>query len=263
MACLDRIRNTYGRCPVWNCDKHPAKDGDFQSEMDISSSTDTAPEIDEEEEIAPWKRNGIMHGSGFQLVSPCKAARPTTMEMDTTPVETTNKFSQLDEGNAPITPPRKIPEINLKVTANVNQTLKEICQQFPHTENRLQKDFIRIRADSEDSRGKIIKFLKEKNLEFVLSEAFEDRPLKVVIRDLPREMDKQEIQQCLEEAGFKIERITQMKNFREKCLHPLFLTDVKKIGNYANIYNFKELCYYRIKVEPYRKRKKATIHFDC
>ncbi|GBO18537.1 hypothetical protein AVEN_206284-1 [Araneus ventricosus] len=26
MACLDRIRNAYGRCPVWNCEKHPAKD---------------------------------------------------------------------------------------------------------------------------------------------------------------------------------------------------------------------------------------------
>ncbi|GBM25295.1 hypothetical protein AVEN_172099-1 [Araneus ventricosus] len=76
-------------------------------------------------------------------------------------------------------------------------------------------------------------------------------------------MDKQEIQQCLEEKGFKIERITQMKNFREKSLLPLFLTDVKKIGNYANIYNIKELRYYRIKVEPYRKRKKATICFNC
>ncbi|GBO18536.1 hypothetical protein AVEN_206283-1 [Araneus ventricosus] len=75
-------------------------------------------------------------------------------------------------------------------------------------------------------------------------------------------MDKQEIQQCLEEKGFKIVRITQMKSFKEKSLLPLFLTDVKKIGNYTNIYNISELCYCRIKVEPYRKRKKATICFN-
>ncbi|GBM97032.1 hypothetical protein AVEN_234754-1 [Araneus ventricosus] len=188
MASLDKIRNAYRRCPVWNCDKHPAKGGNYQNEMDISSSTDTAPEIDEEEEIAPLKEKEINRGV-FQTVSLHKAARPTTMEVDTTLVETTNKFFQLAEGNAPITSPRRIPEINLKVTPNVNQTLKEICQQFPQTENRLQNDFFRIRADSEDSREKIIKFLKEKNLEFVLSEAFEDRPLKIVIQDLPREMD--------------------------------------------------------------------------
>ncbi|GBM25293.1 hypothetical protein AVEN_172100-1 [Araneus ventricosus] len=153
MACLDRVRNAYGRCPVWNCDKHPATDGNFQNEMYISSSTETAPEIDEEGKIAPWKEKGINHGV-FQTVSPHKVARPTTMEVDPTPVEMTNKFSQLAEGNAPITSPRRIPEINLKVAPNVNQTLKEICQQFPLTENRLQKDFIRIRADSEDSREK-------------------------------------------------------------------------------------------------------------
>ncbi|GBN88757.1 hypothetical protein AVEN_116850-1 [Araneus ventricosus] len=171
MACLDKIRNAYGRCPVWNCDKHPAKDGNYQNEMDISSSTDTAPEIDEEEEIAPWKEKGITHAE-FQIVPPRKAARPTTMEMDTTPVETTNKFSQPAEGNAPITSPRRIPEINLKVTPNVNQTLKEICQQFPQTENRLQKDFIRIRADSDDSRGKIIKYLKENEMDIKLGIRF-------------------------------------------------------------------------------------------
>ncbi|GBL86900.1 hypothetical protein AVEN_218649-1 [Araneus ventricosus] len=94
----------------------------------------------------------------------CKLKLLSGMEVDPTPVEKTNKFFQLAEGNAPITSPRRIPEINLKVTPNVNQTLKEICQQFPLTDSRLQKDFIRIRADSEDSRGKIIKFLKEKNL---------------------------------------------------------------------------------------------------
>ncbi|GBL99121.1 hypothetical protein AVEN_64116-1 [Araneus ventricosus] len=125
MACLDKVRNAYGRCPVWNWDKHPATDGNYQNEMDISSSMDTAPEIDEEEEIPPWKEKGINHRV-FQTVSPRKAARSTTMEVDPTPVETTNKFSQLAEGNAPITSPRRIPEINLKVTPNVNQTLKEI-----------------------------------------------------------------------------------------------------------------------------------------
>ncbi|GBM25684.1 hypothetical protein AVEN_207457-1 [Araneus ventricosus] len=86
MACLDRIRNFYGRCPVWNCKKYPAKDGEYSSEMDISSGTDmdTTSQVDEQEQITAWIRNENMHGSDFQLVSPRKAARPTTMEMETT-----------------------------------------------------------------------------------------------------------------------------------------------------------------------------------
>ncbi|GBO34607.1 hypothetical protein AVEN_148412-1 [Araneus ventricosus] len=76
-------------------------------------------------------------------------------------------------------------------------------------------------------------------------------------------MDKNEILQSLEEKVFKIERITQMKNCREKTLLPHYLTDIKKIGNYTNIYKLKEICYYRVKVEPYHKRKKAVICFNC
>ncbi|GBN47371.1 hypothetical protein AVEN_245672-1 [Araneus ventricosus] len=76
-------------------------------------------------------------------------------------------------------------------------------------------------------------------------------------------MDQLEITQSLEEKGFKIERITQMKNYREKTLLPLYLANIKKSGNFTNIYNIKDLCYYRVKIEPYRKRTKAIIFFNC
>ncbi|GBN68906.1 hypothetical protein AVEN_150408-1 [Araneus ventricosus] len=140
-------------------------------------------------------------------------------------------------------------------------------QQQPDTQGNLpavskngkRKEFIGIKGDTDINREKIICLLKEKKLEFVLSETYENRPIKVVIRHLPKEMDLQEITHSLEEKGFKIERITQMKNYREKTLLPLYLVDIKKIGNLTNIYNIKDLCYYRVKVEPYRKRTKAII----
>ncbi|GBO34608.1 hypothetical protein AVEN_148413-1 [Araneus ventricosus] len=93
----------------------------------------------------------------------------------------TNMFSQLGEKKTPKIAPRNIPEIILKVIDNCNLILKEICQQFPKTENRLRKDFIGIRADTEENRERIINFFKEKKVEFVPNESFEDRPMKVVI----------------------------------------------------------------------------------
>ncbi|GBM60026.1 hypothetical protein AVEN_147589-1 [Araneus ventricosus] len=95
------------------------------------------------------------------------------------------------------------------------------------------------------------------------SEAYEDRPLKVVIRDLPINMEIPEIIQNLEEKGYKIGRASQMKNYKEKTPLPLYLIDVKKYGNYANIFNEKQICYFRVKVVPYRQRKKATICYNC
>ncbi|GBM03816.1 hypothetical protein AVEN_231292-1 [Araneus ventricosus] len=259
MACVDiSIANT-GRCPVLNCSMHPtARNSDTRSEGEASICTDmdTSSLADEQDPKTPEEA----HENDFQMVLPCKAAKITHQEEENTTIQTANKFSQLGVQDTP----RNIPEINLKVTINSNLILKEICQQFPNTENRLRKEFIGIKTNTELNREKIIILLKEKKLEFMLTyETYESRPLKVVIRHLPREMDQQEITQSLEEKGFKIERITQMKNYREKTLLPLYLADIKKIGNFANIYNNKELCYFRVKIEPYRKRTKAIICFNC
>ncbi|GBO46068.1 hypothetical protein AVEN_20323-1 [Araneus ventricosus] len=54
-----------------------------------------------------------------------------------------------------------------------------------------------------------------------------------------------------------------MKNYKEKRPLPLCLIDVQKYGNYANIYNEKQLCYLKVTIVPYRQRKKATICFNC
>ncbi|GBO30212.1 hypothetical protein AVEN_135352-1 [Araneus ventricosus] len=76
-------------------------------------------------------------------------------------------------------------------------------------------------------------------------------------------MEISEIIQNLEEKGYKIGRASQMKNCKEKTPLPLYLIDVKKSGNYANIFNEKQICYFRVKVVPYRQRKKATICYNC
>ncbi|GBN39763.1 hypothetical protein AVEN_110052-1 [Araneus ventricosus] len=94
-------------------------------------------------------------------------------------------------------------------------------------------------------------------------EAYEDRPIKVVIRDLPISVETSEIIQSLEEKGYTIGRASQMKSYKEKALLPLYLIDVKKIGNYTNIFNEKQICCFRVKVVPYRKRKKAIICYNC
>ncbi|GBN36104.1 hypothetical protein AVEN_152059-1 [Araneus ventricosus] len=56
-------------------------------------------------------------------------------------------------------------------------------------------------------------------------------------------MEISEITQSLEEKGYKTGRASQMKNYKEKRSLPLYLIDVQKHDNYANIYKQKQLCY--------------------
>ncbi|GBN49248.1 hypothetical protein AVEN_246191-1, partial [Araneus ventricosus] len=160
--------------------------------------------------------------SEFKIVSPKKAAK-TQPELPKTPVKTANKYQELT--NLPENNPQ-VPAINLKLDADYNLTLQEIHSMFPETENKLIKGFICIQANSEDNRQKIIDILKKNNKEFVLSEAREDRPLKIVIKWLPVNQDKEELKDILESKGFKIIRISQLTNYRQKTLYPYFLVDV-------------------------------------
>ncbi|GBM56176.1 hypothetical protein AVEN_226079-2-1, partial [Araneus ventricosus] len=184
------------------------------------------------------------------------------LENALTPVKAANTFNLLTEEKTQESGIKSVPEISLKRTANSNPVLRENYQRYPKTENRLRRGFIGIKADTDENRQNIINFLKEKGLEFVLSEAQEDRPVKVVVRDLPTDIEITEITQNLEEKGCKMGRVSQMKNFKEKKPLPLYLIDVKKHGNYTNIYNEKQICYYKVKVVPYRQRKKAAICFN-
>ncbi|GBN08056.1 Nucleic-acid-binding protein from transposon X-element [Araneus ventricosus] len=228
-----------GPCPVMNCPKH------HETRKEDAMDTETGQYGD--------------HNSEFKVVSPKKAAKNSATKINS-PILTANKFQELTnlEENKP-----EIPAINLKIDSTYNLTLQEIHSNFPETENKLIKGFISIQANSPENRIKIIELLKRNNKEFVLSEAREDRPLKIVIKWLPIDQDKEELREILESNGFKILRISQLRNFREKTLYPYFLIDVVKTENCLNIYNLKTIKHLRIKVEPYRKKNRVTICFKC
>ncbi|GBO35437.1 hypothetical protein AVEN_19820-1, partial [Araneus ventricosus] len=84
-----------------------------------------------------------------------------------------------------------------------------------------------------------------------------------VIKQLSEETNPQDIVDDLASRGYVINRISQMKNYKLKKLLPLFLLEVKKIGNYKNIFNERNICYFRTKIEPYRRKGKSIICYNC
>ncbi|CAL1277939.1 unnamed protein product [Larinioides sclopetarius] len=121
----------------------------------------------------------------------------------------------------------------------------------------------RIQPSNEEQRQEIISILKKKNREFILKETYGERPLKVVVRELPPDFDRDLIKDALENKGYTINRVVQMKNYKEKKLLPLFLVDVKRTGNYKNIFQESTISYYLAKIVPYRRRNKPTICYNC
>ncbi|GBN54580.1 hypothetical protein AVEN_79119-1 [Araneus ventricosus] len=161
----------------------------------------------------------------FKLVPTHKAAKARPAETNHI-IETSNKFVHLTENeNEP--PKISVPTINLKLTDDYNLTLQEIYRQFPKTSNKFDRGFIRITPFSLEERDKIIELLNQSGKEYVLSEAPENRPVKIVIKGLPA-THKNLIAKELEENDFKVLRINQLRNFRLKTFHPIFLVEISK-----------------------------------
>ncbi|GBN64465.1 hypothetical protein AVEN_105737-1 [Araneus ventricosus] len=240
---------TLGTCPLSDCQKHHAS---------LPENMDTDKQV---RSTSPSEKD-------FKIVSPRKAAKIRKLN-EKPEISTDNKFKELmeidadkDNSQSEVTK-TQIPAINLKLDANYNLMLQEINRMYPDTQNKLVKGFINIQATSNDNRNNIIDYLKKNNKEFILSEAYADRPLKVVIKGLPINQDKDELKHILENLNFKIVRISQLKNYRAKTYHPIFFIEVAKINNYLNIYNIKIIKLLTVKVETYRKKNRATICYKC
>ncbi|XP_055932741.1 uncharacterized protein LOC129962771 [Argiope bruennichi] len=176
-------------------------------------------------------------------------------------ISTENSYSHLQEESD--RPPKSIAPISLVIQENFNQILQEIMRKHPETENHFQRGFIQIKPKTEESRREIISLLQSKKQDFIINEAPEERPIKIVIRGLPNYTTIDDIKNELEANNYQIQRINQMKNFRSKTLLPLFLVKVRKTGNYKNIFNLKHLCFLSVKLEPYRTKNTATICYNC
>ncbi|GBM69747.1 hypothetical protein AVEN_75389-1 [Araneus ventricosus] len=103
----------------------------------------------------------------------------------------------------------------------------------------------------------------EKNEELILLESTIDRPIKVVLKGLHVEANTTDIVKNLKTKGFTVSRISQMRNYKFQKPLNMFLMKIKKVVNYQNIYNIKEIGYGIVKLEPYRRKNKATICYNC
>ncbi|GBN09500.1 hypothetical protein AVEN_141007-1 [Araneus ventricosus] len=194
----------------------------------------------------------------FKLVSKRHAAKIKD-KVEKPEISTENKFQTfmgIDndiENNLKIDDNMKqIPAINLKLETNYNLTLQEINRMYPDTEEKLINGFISIQTTNPENRERIIEYFKKNDKEFILSEAYADRPLKTVIKGLPLDQNKDELKSILENKDFKILRISKLKNCRLKTLHPYFLIEAAKTKNHLSIYNLQIIKLLRVKIEPYR-----------
>ncbi|GBM10256.1 hypothetical protein AVEN_49979-1 [Araneus ventricosus] len=262
-----------GPCPISSCERHHAVNNEVEMVDAVRSVgiTSDHPAQSQFSDFSPFSSPAKIHDNfNFIPVPLRKAAKMRCL--DPIPIiSTENKFAKLSETdnfseneNLTSKEPIKthVPSINLKLSDDYNLTLQEICRQFPKTDNKYSRGFIQITPNSVEERLKIIEFLNQSGKEYILSESPENRPDKIVIKGLPTTHNKEFIIKELEEKQFKVIRINQLRNFRLKSFHPIFLVEISKSLKVNELFQITRFNNFTVEIEKYKQKRKATMCFN-
>ncbi|GFT59823.1 nucleic-acid-binding protein from transposon X-element [Trichonephila clavipes] len=133
----------------------------------------------------------------------------------------------------------------------------------PSFQSQMSGRFLKVTvADDVDYRA-LSKWLESSGVEFKSFMLKQDRPVKVVIRGLPSNTEPEEIKTEIEAEGFKVLKISQMKNYRTKAPMPLFYLQIENGVDAPKIYDFTELFGTRIEVKPFDRGNKVNQCWKC
>ncbi|GFV06119.1 hypothetical protein TNCV_3144071 [Trichonephila clavipes] len=126
------------------------------------------------------------------------------VENENNPNGSKNSASQ----NAPQT--QLPPPIMLFVEKNYKAQMAAITKAFPKIRSRLTGEFLKLYTDSAEERRMAVQHLTMLDFQFYTIKSKAERPIKVVIKGLPRNTNPEEIKQDLEILGYTPDRVNQL-----------------------------------------------------
>ncbi|GFY08574.1 hypothetical protein TNCV_810071 [Trichonephila clavipes] len=132
------------------------------------------------------------------------------VENENNPNGSKNSASQ----NAPQT--QLPPPIMLFVEKNYKAQMAAITKTLPKIRSRLTGEFLKLYTDSAEERRMAVQHLTMLDFQFYAIKSKAERPIKVVIKGLPRNTNPEEIKQALEILGYTPDRVNQLIGRKNK-----------------------------------------------
>lgn len=204
---------------------------------------------------------------------PIKSPRPATPSQLERQVSfiSVNPFSVLNNDEEDeslrtrqLTEEQKPPPIYVKSVTNVKLLCDELVKVAGNKFSiKAGINNLSVMPSDSDSYRKINKYLKERNAEYHSYQLPEDRPLRVVIRNLHHTLGCDVIKAELEELGFRVLGVHNVYHRKSKAPLPIFFVDLEKTEKSTQIFAVKYLYYTSIIVEEPRLRNEIPQCKRC
>ncbi|KAL4107893.1 hypothetical protein QTP88_018166 [Uroleucon formosanum] len=110
---------------------------------------------------------------------------------------------------------------------------------------------------------KTIHFLKEKQAQYHTYQPLEDKPFRVVIRNLHPSTPTVEIGTAIEDIGFSVRQVTNVIQKTTKNNRPMFFVDLEPAAINTDIFNVTSILHTKIKIEEPHKRRDILQCHNC
>ncbi|GFX66542.1 probable RNA-directed DNA polymerase from transposon BS [Trichonephila clavipes] len=174
---------------------------------------------------------------------------------DSGPVENGNNPNGSKNSASQNAPQTQLPPpIMLFVEENYKAQMAAITKAFPKIRSRLKGEFLKLYTDSAEERRMAVQHLTMLVFQFYTIKSKAERPIKVVIKGLPRNTNPEEIKQDLEILGYTPDRVNQLIGRKNKRPLPIFLITLPRNLDNLKIFDLKTINYLSIRVEGYDMR---------
>ncbi|GFU77162.1 uncharacterized protein TNCV_1423351 [Trichonephila clavipes] len=140
--------------------------------------------------------------------------------------------------------------------------MKTLTTKMPYLRSRKAGQYIKLYTDTFDQYHALNTFLDNVKFPHYTITPKTQRPIKVVIKGLPRDTKPTDISNDLIDLGFTEDRVTQLIGNISKQLLPVFSVTLPRNLSNAKIFELKTLMYLTIIVEGF-DHKGATQCFKC
>lgn len=144
----------------------------------------------------------------------------------------------------------------------LNKLLTEIAVDH-YTLKALSENQVRIQPTSSEAYTTIVKALASKKTEFHTYQPKQNKPFKIVIKNIHYSIDPDEIKQNIEDLGHEVLNIWNVKQSITKKPLPMFFVDLKSKGNNKDIYNVKKLGHSIVTIEAPHARRNIPQCTKC
>ncbi|GFY30478.1 nucleic-acid-binding protein from transposon X-element [Trichonephila clavipes] len=151
-------------------------------------------------------------------------------------------------------PPKLPPPIMLLITDELRMHTTTLTSKMPILRIKAAGNYVKLYTDTQPQHDTLKQLLTELKYPFYSFTPKHERPIKVVIKGLPRTTKTTEIQSDLLDLGYTINKVTQLTGNITKQPLSVFTISLPRNDFNMNIFNLKTLGYLSITVEGFESR---------